>query len=226
MHYVATEVGVSAGCAADVLASDGKNLIEYEIKTSIQDLVKDSEKPKHIIYDPTPIIWTENNGTKNTLKFEIRPSSQRWRENNNFSVFRIDDGREQNISGWKDMKTIEDAKTYIEKQYGTKANTPNMLYYVITEPLWEKHKERIESSLHPSYGVITFTDYNYHGMTVVRKAKKLHKNLVSPEMLRVIAARMSSEIAALSMSYYMNQRNMTEFGKMIENKFDLNELEE
>lgn len=41
MHYVSTEVGVSGGCAADVLASNGENLIEYEIKVSISDFVKE-----------------------------------------------------------------------------------------------------------------------------------------------------------------------------------------
>lgn len=226
MHYVSTEVGVTGGCLADVLASNGTDLIEYEIKTSIQDLVKDSEKPKHIIYDPTPIVWEGLKGVKRNLLFEIRPSQQTWRANSKFNVFKIENGKESNLSGWHDLATEEEAKQYAEKKFGAKANTPNVLYYVIPELLWDKHKERIKSSLSDYYGIITFTGHNYHGMTVVKRAKKLHKNKVSAEMLKTIVARMSSEIAGLSMAHYMYVQNITELGKAISKEFDLAEIGE
>ena len=72
----------------------------------------------------------------------------------------------------------------------------------LVEKLWEKHKERIEQELDTHYGVITFKDDNYHNMGVVKKAKKLHKNKTTPQMLRTIVARMSSELAGLTVAHY------------------------
>jgi len=227
MHYVATEVAVPGGCIADVLASDGTNLMEYEVKVSMSDLSKDSEKPKHAIYDPTPITWDGNIGTKGKLVFELR-SVHAWR-GNRLGVYLIKGGnsdKERLVSGWNDFGTTEEAKAFADREYGKKSGTPNMLYYTIPTTMWDKYGDKITEQIGPHYGVITFSSHNYHGMTVRKKAKKLHKNPVNPDTLRTIVARMSSELASLTMAHYRYLQNMTEFGKIISDKANLGEEEE
>ena len=223
MHYVSTEVAVPGSALADVLASDGKILIEYEVKISMADLKGDSKKYKHFLYDPTPIVWTLNTGTKLGRTFEIKHDDKRysWSKKEEFTVFEGD----QRFT-YKNFSTIEEAKTFVEQQIGARKGCPNMLYYVIPRDMWEGKKEQIESILPEQYGIITFTDYNYHGLTVVRKAKKLHTNTVSLERLRIIAARMSSEIAALSSAHYHSHKHMSEYGKMVEYRINLKEIAE
>lgn len=173
-HYVATEVSIAEGLA-DVLASDGKNLVEYEIKVSIQDLLRDKEKPKHLIYDTTPILWNENNGTKGDIKIEIVQGRyprmpERWN-----AVARKDGKNDFLLGSYYGYGTAEEAKQEAEKKYGSVKNAPNTMYYVIPTLLWEKYQEKILADLHPSYGIITFSSHGYNSMQVVRKAKKLHK---------------------------------------------------
>jgi hypothetical protein len=223
-HYVATEVSIGEGLA-DVLASDGKNLIEYEIKVSISDLLKDKEKPKHILYDPAPIVWDGNIGTKGKIRIELRQGERKW-EPDKWSAVAIDGDREYGITGYYVKNTIEEARQDAEKEYGTSKKSPNTLYYVIPDLLWSKYEEKILASLHASYGVITFASSNYHSMTVRRKAKKLHKNDVSQGMLTTIVARMGSELATLTNMFYSQIREFTEYGKRIEEKFELEDLDE
>lgn len=224
MHYVATEVAIAEGLA-DVLASNGKNLVEYEIKVSLQDLLKDKQKPKHVIYDPAPITWDGNLGTKGSVKIELRQGERKW-EPDKWSAVVIDGANQYNITGWHIKNTAEEAKADAEKEYGSKKYAPNTLYYVIPTLMWEKHEEKILTSLHPSYGVITFESVNYHSMTVRRKAKKLHNNNVDQGTLRTIVARMSSELATLTNAYYLINSEITELGKRFEKPFELEDTDE
>lgn len=217
MHYVATEVSVPGDALADVLASDSKNLVEYEVKISMADLRNDSKKYKHLVYDPTPIVWEGNVGTKKDKKFEIRNGEPgTWRPH----LFYVYEGEVRNFNGYT---TFEKAKESLEKQIGSMANVPNMLYYVLPDYMWEKHEEKILAAISDEYGVITFTGHNYHGLEVKKKAKKLHKNPVNELTLRTIAARMSSELAALTMAHYHSTSLMTELGKRLSDRMELND---
>lgn len=69
MPYIATEVGTLAGCLADVLASDGKSLVEFEVKVSLQDLLRDSKKPKHKYYNEAQ--GYSQRGSPNMLYYAI-----------------------------------------------------------------------------------------------------------------------------------------------------------
>lgn len=222
-HYVATEVSIGEGLA-DVLASDGKNLVEYEIKVSLQDLLKDKEKPKHIVYDPAPIAWDGNVGTKGKVRIELRQGQREW-EPDKWSAILVEGEHTYNITGWRIKDTMEEARADAEKAYGSSKRAPNTLYYVIPTLLWDKHQDKILASLHPSYGVITFSSKNYHELTVVRKAKKLHKNEVSQGMLDVMVARMSSELATLTNMFYNHVNEFTEYGKRVQEKFELEDEE-
>ncbi len=223
-HYVATEVSIGDGLA-DVLASDGKNLVEYEIKISLSDLLGDKKKPKHTIYDPAPIVWDGNVGTKKDMKIELIQGKSSWKPTE-WSVIIKEGDNEYNVSGWGTVKTVEEAKEIAEKEYGSNRGAPNTLYYVIPTWLWEKSQEKILASLHDSYGIITFEDHNYHKLTVVKKAKKLHKNSVSEGRLRTIVARMSSELATLTNYWYISQKEITEIGKRVEEKLELEDEDE
>jgi hypothetical protein len=97
------------------------------------------------------------------------------------------------------------------------------MYYVIPLDMWESKKEKVEAALADIYGIITFTDDSYFDLTVQRKAKKLHKNDVSPAKLRTMAARMSSEIAALTQAHYKYILNMTTLGKQVQERFNIGE---
>lgn len=219
MPYVATEVNIYENIA-DVAASDGKNFVEYEIKISLQDLLKDSEKHKHIVYDPTPITWNGDIGTKGKLKFELRQGLKTWQPDK-WSAFLVSEEGEYNLTGWREHDTMSAAMEQVESEYGSKKSTPNTLYYVIPTWLWEKHQEKIEKSLHPNYGVITGNSHNYHGLTVVKKAKKLHKNPIDENSLGTIVRRMSSELATLTNMYYIQNKEFTDLGKRVDAKFDL-----
>jgi hypothetical protein len=218
MHYVATEVSMPGNSLADVLASDGTNLIEYEVKVSMSDLRGDKEKPKHLIYDPTPITWDGAVGTKRTLKLEIKADSEAsWDKDR---VYLYING---NKKSWPYWKTVEAGKEYVESHYASVKGGPNMMYYVIPKDMWENKKEKVEAALSDVYGIITFTDESYFNLTLQRKAKKLHKNEVSPAKLRTMAARMSSEIAALTQAHYKYILNMTTLGKQVQERFNVGE---
>lgn len=223
MHYVATEVSIAEGLA-DVLASNGKNLIEYEVKVTIQDLLKDKEKPKHVIYDPTPITWDGNVGTKNKIRIELVQGEKKWYPDK-WSAVVVDGDSRYNMNGWRDLDTVEEAREFAEKEYGYKRNAPNSLYYVIPGFMWEKHEEKILASLHPSYGVITFESANYHTMQVRRKCKKLHTSDVDRSVLNTIVARMSSELATLTNMHYVYSNEITDMGKRIQIAFKLEDEE-
>lgn len=217
MPYVATEVSMPGDSLADVAASDGKNLIEYEVKVSMSDLKSDSKKYKHIIYNPSPIVWDNDTATKGPLTLTLKQGSD-WGKTKYY--FYTDKDEKWDYQGFS---TKEKAMDWLEKEIGYKSNNPNMLYYVIPYLMWDKHQEKILESIHKDYGIITFESKNYHAMQVVKKAKKLHKNEVNNDMLITIVKRMSSELANLTNMYYNHVENMTQFGKMIEEKFSLNE---
>lgn len=220
MHYVATEVSMPGDSLADVVASDGNNLIEYEVKISMSDLKGDNKKCKHLIYDPTPITWDGDIATKKKLKILLKKNDlDQWR--GQFQFRYVD--KPDTIYSWVSFHTREEAVEWLEKTIGTKSNCPNMLYYVVPRSLWDKYQEKIVESLETPYGVIVFNGTNYHEMEVVKKATKLHKNKVSDETLRTIVARMSSELAGLTNTYYNYTKNITEYGSMIEKRFSLNE---
>lgn len=223
-HYVATEVSIAEGLA-DVLASDGKNLIEYEIKVSMSDLLKDRDKPKHVVYNPEPIVWDGMVGTKGKLRIELVQGQRTW-EPDKWSAILVEGDKKHNITGWHIKESMEQAKADAENAYGGNRVAPNTLYYVIPTLLWEKNSEKILASLHPSYGVITFEDSNHHKMLVVKKAKKLHKNLVSQGMLTTIVARMGSELATLTNMFYSQVKEFTEYGKRVEERFEMGDDEE
>lgn len=225
-HYVATEVPVPGCCSADVLASNGNDLIEYEVKVSMSDLSKDSEKPKHAIYNSSDIIWNENIGIKGKDRVELRQGMKSWQADQWSVVLVEEGGKEKNISGWRTMSTLEEAKKYAEDELIANGSCPNVLYYVIPTLMWEKHEEKIRERIHPSYGVITFSSHNYHEMSVVKKAKKLHKKPVNPDALKTLVARMGSELATLTMAHYRYLQNMTEYGKIIGEKFDLQDMKD
>lgn len=217
MHYVATEASVPGNALADVLASDGKSLIEYEVKVSMADLKGDSKKYKHMIYNSESIVWNGNVGTKLGVNHEIVQSVDGWRPGYYFIYV----GKAR--YSYDSFETIEKAKEYLEEEIGCKSGAPNMLYYVIPHTMWLNNTDKILKSLNENYGVITFTGHNYHGLTVQRKAKKLHKNPVSAKALMKLAARMSSEIAALSTMHYLHSQSMTSYGKMIQEKINLDD---
>jgi hypothetical protein len=224
MHYVATEVGVAGNCAADVLASDGKNLIEYEVKVSLADLTGDNKKPKHIYYDPTPLEWDGLKATKGKRSWIIKPYSG---YRSGYRVHDIKDDKDNNpTSGWTPLDTEEEAKEWLEENYGAKRGCPNVLYYVIPRLLWEKSEEKIRASLHDSYGVITFTSDNPHSLTVEVKAKKLHKNEVSQGSLKKIISRMSSELAGLTALYYTHVNGFTQLTAALQDKADMKEVDD
>ena len=219
MHYVATEVHMPAGSLADVVASDGKILVEYEIKISMADLRGDKSKAKHMFYSPEPIVWESNLSSKGTLKVEVI----RDRTDTSFVVKHQDSDKRLS---WHTFKTEDLAKAWFEKEYGFKAGCPNVMYYVVPEMMWEKHKDKIEESLHPSYGVITFTSSSWEGMGVVKRAKRLHETLVSKEKLRTIVARMSSELAGITKTHYDWVNDFSKFKDLTQKEFDLNEFDE
>lgn len=220
MHYVATEVSMPGDSLADVVASDGNNLIEYEVKISMSDLRSDNKKHKHIIYDPAPIVWDGDLAIKKKLKLLLKKNETGW-SRNQFQFYDVD------VPGssyaYNSFHTREETVDWLEKMIGVKTSCPNMLYYIIPRLLWNGNKDKILESLAPQYGVIVFNGTNYHAMEVVKKATKLHKNKVEDQTLRTIVARMSSELATLTNNHYDYLQNMTQFGKMIENKLSLNE---
>ena len=65
MPYVCTECDVPGNAKADVLASDGKLLHEYEVKVSVSDTRVDLDKRKHIKYKESVT------GTPNTLTYVV-----------------------------------------------------------------------------------------------------------------------------------------------------------
>jgi hypothetical protein len=221
MHYVATEVSVPGNALADVLASNGSNLIEYEVKISMSDLRGDKKKFKHFIYSSEPITWNENIGTKGDTSFEIRKEVNGWGENELYAYI-----GEDRLT-YCGFKTLDEAKEYIEKQYGAKAGAPNMLYYVIPHHMWENSQEKVVAAIDEKYGVITFTGHNYHGLIVQRKAKKLHKEKVNEKTLSTIVSSMSSELATITMAYYRELEVridcIAELGKSIEKQFKLDD---
>jgi hypothetical protein len=223
-HYVATEVSIAEGLA-DVLASDGNNLIEYEIKISLQDLIKDQEKSKHLFYDPTAITWEGSVGIKGKTKIELVQGRRKY-DPEKWTAIVKDENDELNLFGWDMCNTEEEARVKVEGIYGSSRKAPNTLYYVIPTLLWDKYQERILSHLHDSYGVLTFSSKNYHSLEVKKKAKKLHKNPVSQDVLSTIVARMSSELAGLTNAYYNHVEDMASYGKMIEKKFELDDVED
>lgn len=213
MHYVCTEFKMPGRSLADVIASNGKNLIEYEIKISMSDLKNDKNKPKHLFYGPSPIIWDGSVGTKEKSKIEIEKTLR--------NDFIINFGTERLTS--KRFGTLEESKAWADNQYGTSSEGPNILYYVIPSHLWESSKDKVLESISELYGIITFTDHNPNNLYVQRKARKLHSKDVSGGVLRNIAARMSSEIAALTNLHYNYVKNMSELGRLVQAKFNLNE---
>lgn len=50
-YYLCTECKYPYKHRADILASNGKYILEYEVKTSAQDLRLDSSKKKHLVYN-------------------------------------------------------------------------------------------------------------------------------------------------------------------------------
>jgi hypothetical protein len=124
--YICTECGCPGDSKADVLASDGKSLMEFEVKISIADVRKDFEKVR-----------------KHELYKEAKPG------------------------------------------------TPNTLTYVVHESIAEKATEILPAE----YGVISFRNFRFNTIKVIRKAKKLHDKPVTPVTLLKMAKRMSSEIA-------------------------------
>jgi hypothetical protein len=179
------------------------------------DLKGDRKKYKHMIYNPEPIVWQENVGTKSKQSYEIKQAFQGWRPGTYFIY--------ENGEKWRydSFDTVDEAKEFLEKEIGSKADSPNMLYYVIPTLLWDKHQDKILESISKEYGVITCDSYSYNSLTVQKKATKLHKNPVSKETIRKIVARMSSEIAELSRVHFLHSQSMTEYGKMLQEKFKL-----
>lgn len=218
-HYVATEVSMPGDSLADVVASDGKNLVEYEIKISMSDLRADFGKFKHFIYDMTPITWTsETTAKKKNRTWEIKKDPEsRWGSKLEFIY---EDGRK---TSWG-CSTVQDAKEVLERNYGPMKGGPNMMYYVMPKQLWEDNKEKILGLVPDIYGIISCGSQNFGSLSVERKAKKLHKEEVSSQKLRTIVARMSSEIAGLTMMHYNYTQKMTEFGQMLQDRYDLAEL--
>lgn len=220
MGYLATEVLVSEGCLADVLASDGDVLVEYEIKTSLRDLIIDSRKPKHIIYDPTPIEWDGNRAKKKDLQIEIREQLS-WNKDKVWHPFIVSDGDQASLSSYH--KSLDEAKKFVESYYGSSRTCPNMLYYVIPKLLWDKNEDKIRESLSNNYGIITIENRSYRSMNVVRKAKKLHKNKPSVDSLNTLVWRMSSELASLTYLYYREKDVFMELGKNLEDSFKIDD---
>ena len=219
-HYVATEVVVPGGCTADVLASNGENLVEYEIKVSMSDFMSDFKKPKHAIYSPLPIVWDGLFGSKGSLKFEIADLGQN--HSPGYSVFLLDENGDRFNLRWAKFKTIEEAKEFFEGEYGKKSDAPNTLYYVIPKELWELGKDKILAKLPKEYGVITFKNAGYSSMWVEKTAKKLHKNKVAPHVLGTLAARMSSELASLTHLFHTHLETITSIAK--QHDFDTPDL--
>jgi hypothetical protein len=209
MHWVATEVSVSEGCIADVLASDGKYLIDYEVKISMSDLRADRLKPKHKVYDPTPIVWVDSLGGKGGYMFTIEQKGK-------YRPYILDGENKRNLGHWGGYDTFEEAQEAVEGMFGYARNSPNMLYYVVPFEMWKANEGKILEALHDSYGVMTFSGDNAHSLGVMKKAKKLHKNKVSQTVLRRLTARMSSELAALSDAYYSSVKKFTELGKSLQ----------
>lgn len=211
MPYLATEVGTVAGCLADVLTSDGKFLFEFEVKTSLKDFLSDSKKPKHLIYDPMPIIWDNPDvGTKQNITFNII---------NKHDYFVAMVGG----TPVRTFKTSSDAKEYLDNKYIANSATPNMLYYVIPEWMWDKHNEKLINTIHTNYGIMTFIDSNYKNIQVKKKANKIHNLSVSHKSLLVLSKRMSSELAALSLTYYHQNCNWFSLGKKMESTLKIDD---
>jgi hypothetical protein len=212
MPYVATEVETKAGCLADVLASDGKSLTEFEVKISVQDFVNDFKKPKHLFYSPDPIEWDETGyvGEKHGTRFVIDRKVS-------FCTLYMNDRVVQTFN------SHEAAKQYVDTRFVANETTPNMMYYVIPEIMEEKLSEKVLGTLHESYGIMTFTDHMYGGIKVVRKAKKLHSNGVSQRALLVLCKRMASELATLSLNHYSQNLFWTSMGKSLEQKLKIDD---
>lgn len=216
-HYVCTEAPMPASSMADVVASDGTKLIEYEIKISMSDLRGDKKKQKHYIYNDTPIVWEGTKGSKLDMVFEVKQPECSWKTG--AWAYYIDDN--QYYGNLYDSEQA--AKDALEAQYGSKAGVPNMLYYVIPSDMWANSKDKVIDAISDKYGIITFENHNYHGLIVQRKAKKLHNNKVTDRKLREIVGRMSSEIAALTGMYYNQNKHITEFGKQVLQTMNLKE---
>jgi len=203
MSYVCTEIDTLNGARADVLASNGTDLIEFEVKTNVADVRADLKKfEKHAIYGNVGEIVQrdENSLVKGKLLGMVEERYKGhwtyrviWAENEESVKAQKywDSGISYFYAGHGGYKTHESAMEHLRKKLDKKKGIPNQLIYVVKEDVAEKAAEIIPKE----YGIWSFKDYQYANVRSVRKAKKLHSNPVSPEMLSSMVHRMASEIA-------------------------------
>jgi hypothetical protein len=235
--YVATEVDVVGGARADVLASDGKMLVEYEVKTNIEDVKRDfaNKGEKHIIYGNIhPVVQRdESHWTKGRLVGEVvNRYGDMW-------TFRVYDSKyEDEIKarsagrGWDSgmsyfypasyggYTTRESAVEKLLERMDKKSGVPNMLVYVVHQDVADKAAEIIPTE----YGVVSFRDHRYNSVYTVRKPKKLHANEVGKGTLNTLLMRMSSELANFHIYAAVKKDGHLEVMEMAKSLCDLDVL--
>lgn len=222
MPYVCTEVYITASAMADVAASNGKILVEYEVKTSYADFKADFKKEKHYYYVEHPVKWEGNTFIRGDLKWEIK-ESENYRGIK--GIYIVDPATGDHSPSYS-FKTEEAAKEYLIKNYSQKENTPNQFYYVMPKDMWLAHKEKIEPQLKGHYGVITFSNSSYVNMEVEVLAKKLHNRPVTASKLLTMVKRMSSELAGLYKSHYDWINDFSKFRELTKEEFNLNDSQD
>jgi hypothetical protein len=191
--YVATEMEILPGYRADVMASDGESLYEFEVKTNIADVKRDfrNKVEKHIKYGDVEIVPTENGFRKASIVGEVK---EKWKDNWEWFTHWEGSNSRLTYSSWNSKyATREEALEALRRNMESKVGVPNKLIYVVHESIAEESKAIIPSE----YGIVSFKDHLYSNVSTVRKAKELHSGAVTKPALAAFLSRMSSEIANL-----------------------------
>jgi hypothetical protein len=206
--YAATEVDVPGGARADVLASDGVNLVEFEVKTNLEDVKRDKTKgEKHMIYrNVSPVVQRDEYSlVKGDL---VALAVERWEGHWATRVLLLaDEGKEKaekhfshGLSYFADYndhyETAEKALEAAKKKLERKGGVPNQLIYVVHESCVEAAMEHIPKE----YGVVSFKDHRFDRISVKRKTKKLHGEPVGEATIQKLSMRMLSELANFHIS--------------------------
>src|SRR5690606_35573601 len=142
MPYICTECETLNGARADVLASDGTSLIEFEVKTNVADVRADLKKfEKHAIYSNVAEVVQRDELSLvmgNLLGLVEERHKGHWTYRVIFKELE-EEVKAQKVwdsalsyfyPGWSGFKTREAAMESLRKKLDKKKGVPNQLIYV------------------------------------------------------------------------------------------------